>query len=490
LFRPQNIVDLKALSLSGALAALFCCAPSAHGQGSDTTSGVILKSGVSNIEEYNRRIILKEIELEHFSINFRKNNNVQGRWRGWRYFLSQEASAACTASGLTVQLRDRLRVLKHPDIPSFTKDGQPTFVSSVNNRGALETGQILQMVGQSIGAVGSGIELGINIHHQRQAIKKGFGSKASIKHVLALRSEIESLFEERRQAIAAANLSVEELAIASAEEHVLHDLTDLSLQEYANYHLQARRFRAFQDSQYIFDILKSSTGAVGSLLNLLATHNRDPRGPGGAGVVTTTSGALYMLGPLLSRGISKVVASSHDRALWPVTAGISKPTVDDLEKHKMLLGKLEDARLSGDPKNGSAKSLALLTAYDEEAGQRRKQFALATREIRSGTRSATQNIGSGLIVGGSKIAFGVTNIIAGWEFSKFPHRANAVLIPGIIAYGSGSYFAVGDNIRLRLLDEISRKRLAERGELPSRILAEKLKVLDQMETNLKTCSGQ
>ncbi len=280
MFRYQNIFDLKVRSLSCALAALICCVPSAYCQVGDTTSGVALKAGVSNIEEYNRRIILKEIELERFSINFRKNNNVQGRWRGWRYFLSQEASAACTASGLTVQLRDRLRVLKHPDILSFTKDGQPTFVSSVNNRGALETGQILQMVGQSIGAVGSGIELGINIHHQRQAIKKGFGSKASIKHVLSLRAEIERLFEERRQAIAAAGLTVEELAIASAEEQVLHDLTDLSLQEYANYHLQARRFRAFQDSQYTFDILKSSTGAVGSLLNLLATHNRDPPRPG------------------------------------------------------------------------------------------------------------------------------------------------------------------------------------------------------------------
>ncbi len=185
-----------------------------------------------------------------------------------------------------------------------------------------------------------------------------------------------------------------------------------------------------------------------------------------------------------------MVAASHDRALRPVTAGISKTTVDELEKHKVLLGKLEDARLSADSKNCSAKSLALLTAYDEETGQRRKQFALATREIRSGTRSATQNIGSGLIVGGSKITFGVTNIIAGWEFSKFPHRANAILIPGIIAYGSGSYFAVGDNLRLRLLDEISRKRLRERGELPTQILAEKLKALDQMETNLKTCSSQ
>ncbi|MBK7841309.1 MAG: hypothetical protein IPJ49_27225 [Candidatus Obscuribacter sp.] len=51
------------------------------------------KATLIDIEDCNRQILLKEIELERYSINFRKKNNVQGRYRGWRYFISQEANA-------------------------------------------------------------------------------------------------------------------------------------------------------------------------------------------------------------------------------------------------------------------------------------------------------------------------------------------------------------------------------------------------------------
>lgn len=447
-------------------------------------------AAVAEVEEINRQILLKEIELERFSINFRKYNNIQGRWRGWRYFAFQEANAGMTAAGLTKQLVDRHRVIENANIYRVNSSGKVSYVSNGVDRVSQEKGLLLQMLGQTVGAIGSGIELGINIHHGRAAHKKGYGSKDSINFVLALRQDIKELFAQRASAIAAAHLEGNDLAIAQAEENVLRDITDMGLQEYSDYHIAAKKFRAFQDSLYIFDIAKNTTGAVGNLVNIVQTHEQRPHLSGGAGVLTTTSGALIMFTPLLAQGVGKVVAASHKRALRPVVAGISPHTVDELEIHRSQLNTLLSAQSSAvGPSTCSSKSVALLSAYDLEASQRRKQFALATREIRAGTRSATENTRAGLFVGSTKVALGVTNMVAGWHLTHHPHKVNSLLQGGTIAYASGAYFAVGENLRLRIVDEVNRKKLGARCELPSQVLAEKIKALDQLETQLKACSA-
>lgn len=447
-------------------------------------------AAVAEVEEINRQILLKEIELERFSINFRKYNNIQGRWRGWRYFVFQEANAGMTAAGLTQQLVDRHRVIENANIYRVNSSGKVSYVSNGVDRVTQEKGLLLQMLGQTVGAIGSGIELGINIHHGRAAHKKGYGAKDSINFVLALRQDIKELFAQRASAIAAAHLEGNDLAIAQAEENVLRDITDMGLQEYSDYHIAAKKFRAFQDSLYIFDIAKNTTGAVGNLVNIVQTHEQRPHLSGGAGVLTLTSGALIMFTPLLAQGVGKVVAASHKRALRPVVAGISPHTVDELEIHRRQLNSLLSAQSSaGSSSTCSSKSVALLSAYDLEASQRRKQFALATREIRAGTRSATENTRAGLFVGSTKVALGVTNMVAGWHLTHHPHKVNSLLQGGTIAYASGAYFAVGENLRLRIVDEVNRKKLGARFELPSQVLSEKIKALDQLETQLKACSA-
>ncbi|CAN5452523.1 hypothetical protein BH11CYA1_BH11CYA1_31770 [soil metagenome] len=447
------------------------------------------KAAVDEIEEINRQILMREVELERFSINFRKYNNVQGRWRGWRYFLFQESNSGLVAAGLTKQIVDRERVIRNANVFSVSSAGKVSYEPNATSRVSQEKGLVLQGLGQTIGAMGSGLELGINYYHGHQAHKRGYGSKESIAKVLGIRNDLSDLFSKRDRAISVANLSADELAIAAAEERVLRDITDMGVQEYADYHVAAKRFRGFQDSLYIFDIAKNTTGAVGNLVNLVQTHERRPHLSGGAGVLTTISGAFIMTTPLLAQGVGKLVARSHKRALRPVVAGILPHTVEDLEQHRRELSDLvKNLRPEFGQASCSSKSVALLAAYDLEASQRRKQFALSTREIRAGTRSATENVRAGLLVGSTKVALGTTNMIGGWHYPHAAHKSNSVIEGGTIAYAAGSYFAVGENLRLRVVDELNRKRLGSRGELPAQVLAEKFKALDQLETQLQTCS--
>lgn len=449
---------------------------------------VVLRGQVSAIEALNRDILLKEIELERYAINFRKKNNVQGRWRGWRYFLSQEANAALTGSGLLYQALERQRIINVANDMVLDKNGKITYKQRTPIRARLENGLAPQMIGQIIGATGSSVELSINMFHEYQSRKAGYAPKEGIKRVLAMKAELEDLFERRRRLVDSGTLSAEDRELALAEEKVLKDITAMGLHEYVAFHVGARRFRAFQDSLYVLDILKNSVGAVGNGINIKGLHENHPNFNGPGGICTFISGCLIVATPLVSRACGKVVGTMHSRALRGVTAGIPQCDLTTLEKDKEDLMHLVKARGVVSSDTCSAQTLALLSSYERQSGLRKGQLELATREIRSGTRSATENVIVGTGIGATKMSLGICLMRAGFVYQHFNHKANSVLQGGTIAYCVGSFVGVGDNIRLRVQDEINRYRLGKKRQLPMQVLGDRLKALDEIETSLKTCS--
>ncbi len=453
----------------------------------------LLHGSVTVLEPFNRQILLKEIELERFAINFRKMNNVQGRWRGWRYFLSQEANAGATAGGLVYQAVERQRVINIANEMFLDNNGKVSYRTRSANRAKLGAGLVPQIVGQTIGAAGSGLELGINVYHEYKARKAGYGPKPSIARVLSLRKEIEDLFAQRRAASLAANLSGADREIAEAEEAVLKDITSMGLAEYVQFHVGAKRFRAFQDSLYVLDIAKNTVGAVGNLMNLKGLHERRPHYAGPGGVLTLTSGMLIIGTPILSRLYGKAVARMHEKSLAKVLDGIEKRDLHKLNADRNKLLQLVAARTDKgaiSPQSCSAQTLALLSTYEQQSSLKQCQLELASREIRDGTRAATENITVGTAVGGTKVTLGICSMISGFRYAQQGHKGNTIFQAGTIAYASGSFLTVGDNIRLRIKDEWNRYRLGKKRQLPMQVLGDRLKALDAIEASLKTCSGK
>lgn len=457
------------------------------------TTAPTLRGSVGSLEPFNRQILLKEIELERFAINFRKMNNVQGRWRGWRYFLSQEANAGATAGGLVYQAVERQRVINIANEIFLDKNGQVSYRTRATNRAKLGAGLVPQIVGQTIGATGSGLELGINLFHEYQARKAGYGPKPAIARVIAIRKEIEDLFAQRQVAALAANLSEGDLEIAKAEEAVLRDITSMGLSEYVQFHIGAKRFRAFQDSLYVFDVAKNTVGAVGALMNLKGLHERRPHYAGPGGVLTLTSGMLIIGTPLLSRLYGKVVGRMHEKSLAKVLDGIEKRDLHKLNEDRNRLLQLMAARTDKgtiSQQSCSTQTLALLSSYEQQSSLKQCQLELASREIRDGTRAATENITVGTAVGGSKVTLGICSMISGFRYAQQGHKGNSIFQAGTIAYASGSFLTVGDNIRLRIKDEWKRYRLGKKRQLPMQVLGDRLKALDNIESSLKACSGK
>lgn len=452
--------------------------------GSEVVESPRLKAQISNLEDINRQILLKDIELERYSINFRKLNNVQGRWRGWRYFISQEASAGATAGGLVAQMCDRQRLLKHPNVFVIDRRGKVSFQQNRVSRGREEAGLVSQTVGQICGATGSGIELGINMYHEYKARSAGYSPKAGIRKTLAIKAEITDLFAQRRKLLAESNFDAEDLAVANCEEKVLRDLTDMALQEYAGFHAGARRFQAFQDSLFVCDILKNTSGAVANVINIYGLHHRIPREPGPAGVVAAVSSAFMMFTPMISRGCGKVCELQHMRDLRPVLQDTSPHSLENLRQDQKQLAVFMEARQTrlGEP---SDTAVNLLAAYDSQSSLKQRQLALATREVRAGTRAASENVASGFAIGSTKLVLSIDNMIAGWRYFRSPMKQNHILQSGIYTYTAGSFFGVGENLRLRVVDEYTRHKLGKQRQLPMQVLGDRLKALDAIEKTLR-----
>jgi len=51
-----------------------------------------LASALNKVEDLNRQILEKEIELGRFNLHYKQNVGKVGRWAGWRYAAFQEAN--------------------------------------------------------------------------------------------------------------------------------------------------------------------------------------------------------------------------------------------------------------------------------------------------------------------------------------------------------------------------------------------------------------
>jgi hypothetical protein len=443
-----------------------------------------------SLDRLNRQILIKDIELERFNINFRSANNVQGRWRGPRYFLTQEGNAAATAAGVLTAVMIRDEVIEHPYNFELNSKGKEIEVRRSTNRVGLEDSIYPQMIGQFLSVYGSSLELCINLFHDAQARSRGFAPKTAVKHVEKISANIKELFSQRQQLIASntSKIPAAHILLAQAQGNVLQDLCDLALNEYSRFHVGARRFRAFQDSLYIFDIAKNATGAAGNIIGLYATAQPRSTANGPAGILTTMSASLVVAGPIASRFIGKVVGDRTRAKTASLTAQSESTDLRRLKDDRKDLARLiSDAQQTSSGEDIFLSKMVELESYNQLSEEdHKRKLDLASAEIRAGTRAATQNVLAGTVVGGSKFGPGIGLLIGGFHFWKRPIQSNIVLCDGNLAYFCGSSLAVLDNARIQIRSELQRHELSKQHLLPGQILSEHMRRLDAIEHQLFT----
>lgn len=423
------------------------------------------------IENLTVEILRKEIQLERFNIRYRQEVAKQGRWKGWRYFISQEANASATNAGLIAAIDEHMDHIHHPQ--------------RVNTR-TLQAALVPQIVGQIIGAGGAALEFGINGFHELRSRQLGFAPKTAKGFVMDISADIDQLLKQRQELVNRAQ-DISELSacaqVSNLEGQMLKDIRDLSLLEYARFYVDGRRTLAFQQSLYLLDMAKNVIGATGNGVakHALHTHNRKHNGP--SGVLTTISGALIVATPILSRGVGMAVGRYEKWRIKDITKNCDIKEVTQLDQDKTQLQQLCEANKDADD-DVWEPSLARLALYETHNQSFLQQLELTTREVHAGNLAATENVLSGLFTGGTKMANGITLAIAGHDFHHSGPRTNDLIGAGLITYCVGTSWAMFDNIRIQVKREMVNHRLSKMQRLPGQVLKARLQQLEDMEALL------
>ena len=242
-----------------------------------TTNEVLSK----DIEVLSKQILVDIIDLQKFNMLYRINAAPQGRWKGWRYLMSQESNLALTDAGTIVSVGERGEHIHGKEFAHISQN-------KTGNGGAL-----LGAIAQIIAGSGSGIELAINEGHSYSSKKKGYSPNQARDVVLKLVSDIDKKLEAREKLIRERPSSQSEYAqMQLLEGKVLVDFRDLCVSEFERYHASEVKTLAQQNSFYMLDIAKNGVGGVGLFYLVFAAlhHARAMNLTGG--IFTTISGAM------------------------------------------------------------------------------------------------------------------------------------------------------------------------------------------------------
>lgn len=445
----------------------------------------VLEEGISvndkeienKIDTLTRDILLKQIELERFVINYNINSAKQGRFKGWRYGFFGEANLADGLAGGIISVINRGGHLHDP--------------KHVNVR-VQEQANYIPMIGNIIGAGAAGLEFSINQWHEIEAAKKGYSQKKAYARVKQLKEEIDGLLKERAKIVQSA-FSIptlrERAELDKAEQTVLRNMLSLSLQQYERFSIGKRQLLAFQQMQYLFDISKNVTSAVGYRFayNSLARRHRIYNGVGG--IFFVISGGLYMTGPVLSRVYARYIANKHRRLLRPTTQVSETETIEELKKNHAMLDKC-CKESSCDKADMVVDRSSSIYASGEKVFEDEIERSQKVRD--KAKLIATQNIAAGAFVGGTKVASGVLFLIPGYNSrynvsgtAKADRGTNDFLFASSLISLPATSFAILDTLRINIQGERNRQKLKKQGELPDQLAKVRLEELDRIEKKVR-----
>jgi hypothetical protein len=152
-----------------------------------------------------------------------------------------------------------------------------------------------------------------------------------------------------------------------------------------------------------------------------------------------------------------------------------------------LLKSLLIQRAIGATQSGIAHRLQF---YDEERRLFVEQRGRIAERRKTSKASLTENIVFGNVVGGSKVALGITGVIGGWREWNHPWIANRLYGAGSIAYTAGNGFGIIENARVYCAEELHERKLSSVGMSNNQIHARILETLDKMDRMIVSNSAR
>lgn len=451
---------------------------------------------LNQVDGLSNQILSYEIELLKLNTDFRMKSTDKNRIKPWRTFLYNLGGAGVATAGITTIAAERWRTWRKPAAASRT---------------ALKAGPIMLLTSHSIIAGGILLEAALDLANDQKVKKAGFDTKSTKKKALELVGQIDEKLKERERLLSGlTTLSEEERGRASAETPILKDLRNMSVSEYCNFHVRAKKRLAARNFSYLNGLAAATTGGyLGSLCGLLAVSCRKPRLAGPAGLGFTLSGAQIATGPELARLAGNCVGSLDKRLMKKDFGAIPK---SQLSEHLTSLRQY--------PFTNRAAIAQRLSIYESVTGVLKRQAEMNAAEKKKADREYIERCLFNAAIGGSKMAWGIQLMNAGYGFSPAVAKAQssgkpaaksstgalsnafgptrsqktqAQLFGQRVAQGATSYIPgtslwILDTLQARTRGEMDVYTMGQQATLPHQKLADRMNKLKEMESKLKEIS--
>jgi hypothetical protein len=431
-----------------------------------------LRATAAQLNELTKKILEKEIELERLNTRFRIETTLISPWQQRRVFVYGETNASCSEAGIITALPVRYRL-------AHFKNGKVSAELKSKLRGAAD----VQLVGQMFNAAGDIFELGLNFKHYLGLRERGFNPQAYRNRIRDLHAEVDTLMEQRSHGLKKAQLSPEDLKVAQAEGQLLHSLRDLSLLEYARSHAAARSLWAYQNTAFLVDFAKNTTGASANIITLAADHLHHPHWGGATGLMQTVSGFLTLVTPVVGRVTGNMSGLAARRVSSTELTNVSVRSVDVYAKERLRFLSVTSATAGSSPYLLAARQRA--SFYEQEENILRSMHSLLQKQRKDAHGALVENVVFASVVAPPRITNGILGMIAGWHYYNRTDRANKLYAAGNTAYLVGNSFNMFETARVLESAELSEHRLKKAGMLPRQQFNTRLQTLDAMEKGLK-----
>jgi hypothetical protein len=449
-------------------------------------SGVVVTETSDPIETIDRDLIIKIFELERLNTYFRIESTKQSKWRKWRTLISEETAAISVAAGTLVAVEQSLRSL-HTGYKFHVIKLGPALVFAKVFRPpgniVLEHAYVTALPGVWFSVFQEAFELGQNYFSDWKAKQKGFDPTTTRIKAKQLQDQIDGMLTQREGLVASASITAPEKELASAEGKVLHDMRDITVQEYKNYYVGARKTRCYQNMFYLVDLGEKITGVMSLQCGLEAVRRNKLKFNEGFGVLQATSALLVILTPVMAKMYSEWRAKAAQRTVDQTIHSTPSTTAEVFDADRKHLQDMYLATGSSRGQTMLNNLIARDALYRTEGENFYALQAMRNRQAAEEHKAFVDALKIRSVAFVGKMAYAVNvGFILGDGRQTAPRKITELIVAGTIPYEvvlDMSIYNKGMSAHRGYKDELRKKA---KNELPGQIYRARLERLDQAQS--------
>jgi hypothetical protein len=449
-------------------------------------SGVVVTETSDPIETIDRDLIVKIFELERLNTYFRIESTKQSKWRKWRTLVSEETAAIGVAAGTLIAIEQSLRSL-HTGYKFHVLQLGPTLVYAKYFRPpgniVLEHAYVTALPGVWFSVFQEAFELGQNYFSDWKAKQKGFDPTTTRIKAKQLQDQIDGMLTQRESLVASASMSGPEKELAGAEGRVLHDMRDITVQEYKNYYVGARKTRCYQNMFYLVDLGEKITGVLSLQCGLEAVRRNKIKFNEGFGVLQATSAFLVILTPIMAKMYADYRAKAAQRTVDQTIHSTTATTAEVFDADRKHL---QDLYLA----NGSSRGQTMLNnligrdaLYRTEGENFYALQAMRNRQAAEEKKAFVDALKIRSVAFVGKMAYAVNvGFILGDGRQTAPRKITELIVAGTIPYEVILDMSIYNKASSAIRGYKAEQALRAKNELPGQIYRARLERLDQAQS--------